>query len=118
MKHLLIIVVMIFVWLNGFIWLGNQIDPSTKHQTEVEYNYKRYCSGCHGYSGEGDGRIGRFKKLAPADLTDSDLWTMHDDAHLLESIRDGKDDMPAFHYYLSDDEQEELLEYIKNMFTP
>lgn len=118
MKHLLIVVVMIFVWLNGFIWLGKQIDPSTKYPSEVEYHYARYCAGCHGYSGEGNGRIGRFKKLNPADLTDSNLWSLHDDEKLLESIRDGKNDMPAFHYYLSVEEQQELLDYIKKIFRP
>ena len=118
MKHLFVIGAMILVWLNGFIWLGKQIDPSTKYPTEVEYQYARYCAGCHGNSGEGNGRIGRFKKLDPADLTDKNLWSMHEDEQLLNSIRDGKNDMPAFHYYLSVDEQEELLEYIKKTFNP
>lgn len=118
MKHLLIIVVMILVWLNGFIWLAKQVDPSTKYPTEVEYHYARYCAGCHGNSGEGNGRIGRFKKLDPVDLTDKNLWLMHEDEQLLNSIRDGKNDMPAFHYYLSFDEQTELLEYIKKTFRP
>lgn len=118
MKHLLIIVVMIFVWLNGFIWLGQQVDPSTKYLSEVEYHYARYCAGCHGTGGEGNGRIGRFKKLDPADLTDANLWEMHDEQQLLDSIRDGKDDMPAFHYYLNNKEQREILEYIKVTFRP
>lgn len=118
MKHLLIVIVMILVWLNGFVWLGKQVDPSTKYRTEVEYKYARYCAGCHGNSGEGNGRIGRFKKLDPANLTDNNLWDMHDDAQLLESIREGKNDMPAFHYYLSNEEQQELLEYIKVTFRP
>lgn len=118
MKHLLIVIVMILVWINGFIWLCKQIDPRNKYQTDVEYKYARYCAGCHGNSGEGNGRIGRFKKLDPADLTDTNLWTMHDDTQLLESISDGKNDMPAFHYYLNPKEQQELLSYIKNTFRP
>ena len=118
MKHLLIIVVMILVWLNGFIWLGKLVDPSTKYRSDVEYNYSRFCAGCHGNSGEGNGRIGRFKKLDPADLTDANFWVMHGDEQLLDSIRDGKDDMPAFHYYLNRKEQREILEYIKVTFRP
>ena len=105
MRHLAIIIVMIIVWLNGLIWLGKQVDPSTKYQSEVEYKYARYCAGCHGNNGEGNGRIGRFKKLDPANLTDSTLWERHNDEQLLDSINAGKDDMPAFHYYLSDAEQ-------------
>ena len=118
MKHLLIIVVMILVWLNGFIWLARTVDPSTKYSSDVEYHYARFCAGCHGNSGEGNGRIGRFKKLEPADLTDANFWRMHEDEQLLKSIRDGKDNMPAFHYYLNQKEQREILQYIKNTFQP
>lgn len=118
MKHLLIIIVMILVWLNGFIWLGNQIDPATKYRTEVEFKYAKYCAGCHGNSGEGNGRIGRFKKLDPADLTDENLWSAHNDAQLLKSIGSGKNDMPAFHYYLNDEQQQEILDFIKATFRP
>ncbi len=101
-----------------FIWLAKTVDPSTKYRSDVEYNYARFCAGCHGNSGEGNGRIGRFKKLEPADLTDANFWRMHDDEQLLNSIRDGKDNMPAFHYYLNQKEQREILEYIKNTFQP
>lgn len=118
MKHLAVVIVMIIVWLNGLIWLGNQVDPSTKYLSEVEYKYARYCAGCHGNNGEGSGRIGRFKKLDPADLTDNSLWEMHDDEQLLDSINTGKNDMPAFYYYLSDKEQREILAYIKETFRP
>ena len=118
MRHLLIILLMILVWLNMFIWLAKTVDPSTKYRSDVEYNYARFCAGCHGNNGEGNGRIGRFKKLEPADLTDANFWRMHDDEQLLNSIRDGKDDMPAFHYYLNQKEQREILEYIKNTFQP
>lgn len=118
MKHLAVVIVMIAVWLNGLIWLGNQIDPSKKYQSAVEYKYARYCAGCHGNDGQGSGRIGRFKKLDPADLTDSSLWAMHGDEELLDSINAGKDDMPAFYYYLSDEEQREILDYIKETFRP
>ncbi|MYF56956.1 cytochrome c [Candidatus Poribacteria bacterium] len=118
MKHLLIILLMILVWLNMFIWLAKTVDPSTKYRSDVEYNYARFCAGCHGNSGEGNGRIGKFKKLEPAALTDANFWRMHDDEQLLNRIRGGKDDMPAFHYYLNQKEQQEILEYIKNTFQP
>ena len=116
MRHLIVVVVMILVWLNGLIWLARQVDPSTKYQSEVEYKYARYCAGCHGNNGEGNGRIGRFKKLDPANLTNNSLWETHSDEQLLDSINAGKDDMPAFYYYLNDEEQREILTYIKETF--
>jgi mono/diheme cytochrome c family protein len=118
MRHLTVVIVMIIVWINGLVWLCKQIDPSTRYQSEVEYRYARYCAGCHGNNGQGNGRIGRFKKLDPADLTDNSLWELHDDEQLLDSINTGKDDMPAFYYYLSDEEQREILDYIKETFLP
>lgn len=118
MKHLAVVIVMILVWLNGLIWLGKQVDPNVKYQSQVEYKYARYCAGCHGNNGEGNGRIGRFKRLDPADLTDNNLWQMHSDEQLLDSINAGKNDMPAFHYYLNDEEQRAILDYIKEMFRP
>ena len=118
MRHIIVVIVMIGVWLNGLIWLARQVDPSARYASTVEYKYARYCAGCHGNSGQGNGRIGRFKKLDPADLTDNSLWEMHDDEQLLDSINDGKNDMPAFYYYLSDEEQREILTYIKETFRP
>ncbi len=118
MKHLAVVIVMIIVWLNGLIWLGKRIDPSVRYLSQVEYKYARYCAGCHGNNGEGNGRIGRFKRLDPADLTDDTLWQMHNDEQLLGSINAGKNDMPAFHYYLNDEEQRAILAYIKDTFRP
>ena len=34
------------------------------------------------------------------------------------SIDTGKNDMPAFYYYLDDEEQREILAYIKETFRP
>lgn len=31
--------------------------------------YQRYCQSCHGERGAGDGRVGRYLKVPPADLT-------------------------------------------------
>ncbi|MDE0502916.1 MAG: cytochrome c, partial [Candidatus Poribacteria bacterium] len=94
------------------------VDPSTRYGSKVEYNYARFCAGCHGPHGEGNGRIGRFKKLEPADLTEADLWENRSDNQLIHSIDAGKDDMPAFFYYLTHEEQSEILTFIKENFRP
>ncbi len=31
--------------------------------------YQRYCQSCHGERGSGDGRVGKYLKVPPADLT-------------------------------------------------
>ena len=118
MRHLLIIVGMFAVSMSWLIWICRMVDPSTRYGSKVEYNYARYCAGCHGPNGEGNGRIGRFKKLEPADLTKADFWDNRSDEQLIHSIDAGKDDMPAFFYYLTHEEQKELLAFIKENFRP
>ncbi|MDE0299565.1 MAG: cytochrome c [Candidatus Poribacteria bacterium] len=118
MRHLLIIVGMFAASMSWLIWICRVVDPSTRYGSKVEYNYARFCAGCHGPHGEGNGRIGRFKKLEPADLTEADLWENRSDNQLIHSIDAGKDDMPAFFYYLTHEEQSEILTFIKENFRP
>lgn len=118
MRHLLIVVGIFVASMSCLIWLCRAVDPSTRYSSKVEFNYARYCAGCHGANGEGNGRIGRFKKLEPADLTTTDFWDSRSDEKLIHSIDAGKDDMPAFFYYLTHVEQRELLDFIKENFRP
>ncbi len=118
MRHLFVIIGMFAVSMSSLIWLCRVVDPSTRYGSKVEFNYARYCAGCHGANGEGNGRIGRFKKLQPANLTESDFWDNRTDEQLIHSIDAGKDDMPAFFYYLTHEEQRELLTFIKEHFRP
>ena len=118
MRHLLIIVGMFAASMSWLIWICRVVDPSTRYGSKVEYNYARYCAGCHGPNGEGNGRIGRFKKLEPANLTKPDFWDNRSDEQLIHSIDAGKNDMPAFFYYLSNEEQREILAFIKENFRP
>ena len=118
MRHLLIVVGIFVASMSCLIWLCRAVDPSTRYSSKVEFNYARYCAGCHGANGEGNGRIGRFKKLEPADLTTTDFWDSRSDEKLIHSIDAGKDNMPAFFYYLTHGEQWELLDFIKENFRP
>jgi mono/diheme cytochrome c family protein len=104
--------------ITGLIWLCRTVDPSTKYSSQVEYNYARYCAGCHGARGEGNGRIGRFKRLQPANFTTTEFWEAHTDEQMVHSISSGKNNMPAFSVYLADEEQKELLAFIKENFRP
>lgn len=117
-RHLLVIITMLAVSIVGLNLLCRAVDPSRKYSSEVEFNYARFCAGCHGPHGEGNGRIGRFKKLEPADFTTTTFWSAHSNEQLVRSIAAGKDDMPAFSYYLTDEEQRELLRFIKTQFRP
>ena len=118
-RHLLIIFAMFISSMIGLIWLCRAVDPSTKYSSQVAYKYARYCAGCHGARGEGNGRIGRFKRLKPANFTTTEFWEAHsDEQQMIHSIASGKDNMPAFSYFLTHDEQQELLTFIQESFRP
>lgn len=117
-RHLLVIVALLTANLVGLIWLCRSIDPSIKYSSKVEYNYARFCAGCHGIYGEGNGRIGRFKRLKPAKFTAEEFWDAHSDEQIVRSIALGKDNMPSFSVYLTSEEQQELLTFIKEHFRP
>ena len=115
-RHFLIILAMLITSISLLIWLCRTVDPSTKYSSEVEYNYARYCAGCHGTWGEGNGRIGRFKRLNPADFTGPGFWEERNDEQTIHSIAFGKDDMPSFSVYLTRKEQQDLLAFVKANF--
>lgn len=82
-----------------------------------ELNYRRYCIGCHGADGKGNGGT------TGADLTaaDSPLRSKTDDA-LLVSVRDGKTgktaSMPPHKPVLSDDQIRQVLAFAHQRFAP
>jgi mono/diheme cytochrome c family protein len=82
-----------------------------------ELNYRRYCIGCHGADGKGNGGT------TGADLTalDGPLRTKSDDL-LLASVRDGKTGksaiMPAHKPVLRDEQIQQILAFARQRFTP
>lgn len=63
-------------------------------QTLVEVAWQRSCASCHGPTGRGDGPEGPMVR-AP-DLTRADWQARVTDAQLAETIRGGRNRMPAF----------------------
>ena len=74
--------------------------------------FNKYCSGCHGTSGQGD----RYRILGanPADFT-SPSTRMKSDADLLKTIHEGKPMMPAWKLRLSQQESRDVLAYIRKL---
>lgn len=54
-------------------WAGIHEKPTAAQETEViiggEIEYQNYCAVCHGVDGKGQGPMGRFLTVRPADLT-------------------------------------------------
>jgi len=73
----------------------------------------RYCTGCHGQEGGGDGY--RFLRGPdPANLT-SPSTRKKSDADLLKTIHAGKPNMPPWKTRLSEKESTDVLAYVRTL---
>ncbi|MCS6897393.1 MAG: cytochrome c [Nitrospira sp.] len=74
--------------------------------------YVKYCAGCHGVEGKGDG----YKLLGadPAVLS-SPSTQKKSDAALLKTIHEGKSTMPPWKVRLSEQEGRDVLAYIRTL---
>ncbi len=82
--------------------------PTSKGKTV----YDRYCAGCHGAEGKGDG----YKLLGadPANLA-SPATKQKSDAVLLKTIHEGKPGMPSWKLRLSEEDSRDVLAYIRTL---
>jgi len=80
------------------------------HQIKGKQIFSKYCSGCHGPEGKGDGYL--LLGPDPANLTR--LATKNkSDAMLIETIHEGKPNMPSWKGRLSEEESRAVLAYIR-----
>jgi mono/diheme cytochrome c family protein len=91
-------------------WRGRTSHPG-------EQIYHRYCIGCHGADGRGNGGI------TGADFTAADgPLTQRDQATLIASVRDGKRGeratMPAHAPVLTEAQIEAVVAYVRTRFAP
>jgi len=73
----------------------------------------KYCTGCHGPDGGGDG----YRFLGgpdPANLTSPSTGTKSD-AELLKTIHDGKPNMPPWKVRFSEEESRDVLAYVRTL---
>jgi mono/diheme cytochrome c family protein len=75
--------------------------------------FVKYCTGCHGPQGGGDG----YKFLngpSPANLT-SPSTSKKSDADLFKTIHEGKPNMPPWKFRLSGKESSDVLAYVRTL---
>lgn len=85
--------------------------PKTAH-AEGKKIFTRYCAGCHGPEGKGDGYL--LLGPEPANLTRQETKTQSDVA-LLQTIHEGKPNMPSWKVRLSEKETRAVLAYIRTL---
>ena len=100
--------------LFGTVALG-QVEPKA-HGGDVaggKILFVRYCTGCHGPEGGGDGY--RFLRGPdPANLT-SPSTRKKSNADLIKSIHDGRPNMPPWKVRLSEKESRDVLAYVQTL---
>ncbi len=74
--------------------------------------FARHCAGCHGPEGKGDGY--RMLGPDPAHLTRPST-RKKSDAALLQTIHEGKPNMPSWKLRLSEEESQAVLAYIRTL---
>lgn len=72
--------------------------------------FAKHCAGCHGPEGKGDGYL--LLGPDPANLT-RPATKKKPDAMLLETIHEGRPNMPSWKGRLSEDESRAVLAYIR-----
>jgi cbb3-type cytochrome c oxidase subunit III len=85
--------------------------PSAKAK-EAKRVFKQKCSKCHGQDGAGStyGQI-----VGATNLTDSEWQERVDDSRLLNSIKHGRGQMPAFGEKLTEDQIASLVMYVRTL---
>jgi mono/diheme cytochrome c family protein len=85
--------------------------PRTDH-AKGRRIFIQYCAGCHGSEGKGDGY--RLLGPEPANLT-KPMTKTKSDAALLQTIHEGKPNMPAWKVRLSEHDSRAVLAYIRTL---
>lgn len=98
----------------------NSSEPS-RREIIGERLYQKYCAGCHGETGEGDGMHGYTLNPPPADHADSSYMNSLTDEYLFEVISRGgaaagkSPEMPAWKQVLNNNEIENVIVYIRTL---
>lgn len=74
--------------------------------------FSKYCAGCHGPTGKGDGY--QLLGPSPADLT-APSTAAKSDAELLATMHEGKPNMPAWKFRLTQEESRDVLAYVRSL---
>lgn len=74
--------------------------------------FLKYCAGCHGPEGQGDGyqMLGR----KPANLTEA-ASSRKSEAELLTAIHEGRPNMPPWNARLTNEDSRDVLAYIRTL---
>lgn len=116
MRHAIMGVVLTLALISvvGPRGIAAQTDTDSRGADHVsgERIFAQHCAGCHGPEGKGDGY--RMLGPDPANLTKPSTMQKSDVA-LLETIHEGKPNMPSWKLRLSEEDSRAVLAYIRTL---
>ena len=89
-----------------------EVDSSRAIDAKGKLVFTKHCAGCHGPEGKGDGY--RLLGADPANLTRS-ATKKKSDAVLLQTIHEGRPNMPSWEGRLSEQDSRAVLAYIRTL---
>ena len=92
--------------------------PAAPAVVDGDKIYAEKCTVCHGPGGKGDGPGGAALNPKPRDHTSGAYMNARTDDQLLEVIRNGKGNMPAWKSVLSDEEIHAVLKHVRSLAVP
>ncbi|HEU4388697.1 MAG TPA: c-type cytochrome [Blastocatellia bacterium] len=95
--------------------LKNPVPSDTQSIESGRSLYRRYCAGCHGPQGKGDGSMA-LSGGTPSDLTDEKWDYGSTDGEIFVVVRDGvSSDMQPYKERLKEKEIWEVVNYIRSL---
>lgn len=110
-------IALIGAFTGGLAWLLNDPKPPPNASLAQRLSYA-YCAQCHGVDGRGSWRAALFL-LRPGNLADPKIRA-ESDPYLFDIIKHGgapvgRPGMPAFGYYLSDEQVALLVAHVRSL---
>ncbi len=93
--------------------LKNPVPRDPSSVTAGKQLYVRYCLGCHGPTGKGDGSMALG--VIPPGLVDPTLGHGSSDGEIFAMIRDGGRDMDAYRGTVSEQQIWQIVNYIQTL---
>ncbi len=87
-------------------------EPKSANVAKGGKVFVRHCAGCHGLEGKGDGYL--LLGPEPANLT-RPTTKKRSDTMLLQTIHEGKPNMPSWKTRLSEEDSRAVLAYIRTL---
>lgn len=104
-------------YANAGRYLHNPLENNEANLKEGEELYGKFCTHCHGASGQGDGLVGGKLPGAPPSYTSAALKTLPE-GKIFHSITYGKGLMGAHSSQLTQEERWKVVLYVQKLQNP